>query len=237
MKVSTVRYYTLGLCENRHGIGRSSYNVAPPLIAPTPIYGPPPGLPSLGGYVWNTPLGSYHAAPSTVWSVTSASSRSSSPAGSSNGGSIGGTPTPSECYDVESVTAPVDIVSAMEALSVDDNLCETATDDWEMSPHAYEAPPATNEDLWATWEKPEEPTRPKRNLACTVHGPLCVRGICAEYKRQERGGQGRGRTESAEKRKMNIKTQKRHQCVEKPSNLRPRGGSYLFPLPSILQTI
>ena len=209
------------------------------IASPAPIYGPPPGLPPLGGYIASTPSGSYHTAPSTAWTVTSASSRASSSAGSrptSDGGSIGGTPTPSEIHGVESMTPPPDIETAMgEELDVDDSEWETAADDrgpYETPAESAEDP---NEDLWATW-KPAEPAKPKDDVICQEHGPLCKKGICRVYKRQlreaERKKQEEERATASEKKKTNKKTRtkpqyvQKPQYVEKPPNLRPRAGLY-----------
>lgn len=132
----------------------------------------------------------------------------------------------------------------MEELNVDENLWETATDDWNTGPYAQDDQPADaakepEEDLWSNWERPAEKPKEAESIICRVHGKVCPKGICREYKRQLKEQERKKQEEerSAQKKKTNTKKKPQYEEKQKPANLRGRDGlSHIF-VPSALLNV
>lgn len=204
---------------------------SPPVIAaPTPGYGPPPGLehvklssgPGSGSGSGSNPP---RSPDSSAWTVTSGSSRTTSAAGSSRksgGESVGRTPTHTEVPDGASVRDPFDdFEEDMAGLRVAPDAWEATTDGWgegqfDYNQEAYGAPDDSEpvENLWADYT-PEKEKPPAPETMCPEHGKLCKKGICGVYKKQmralERQREADAREEAIAAKKANKKGKKKQE--------------------------
>jgi hypothetical protein len=187
------------------------------LAAPAPGYGPPPGLEVL------SPSDSTSTR-SDTWTVTSVSSRTPSVNGSSwtsDGGSIGQTPAQTDFGDGFPTADAVDLEDDMAELRIHPDAWEVTTDGWgtgefDYNQAAYGAPEdeEPQENLWADYAVPVQPVMLEPEIMCKVHGKLCSKGICKEYKRQlreiERQKEIKAREEAEAQKKANKKNKKKN---------------------------
>ena len=131
----------------------------------------------------------------------------------SDGGSIGETPAQSDFAE-----DPYDLDDEFEDMYISPDAWENTTDGWatgkfdyNQSQYGDDFDKEPTENLWADY--PAETPAPAPVVLCKVHGKLCKKGICREYKRQlreaERMKEAEEKARAEAEKKANRKNKKK----------------------------